>query len=213
MKIQISKLREAAQRVLTHALNILLVDPYDLPIFYYWDVVSRDDRYRSTNLPGSLRAQVDVDWNHVAKITFPDPGGKVDALIQLSNLLRAVGDHVPDFISKSNHVGDEKGATIDFLQELSKQANSSAACWQHQIKYFEGQIAELKGGHNSAQIADPQKVKISTLKSVAEIILKDVLQRWHVDSYDIPQDFYWDFVGSARVRSWRPSCGNFGKFE
>ena len=178
------------------------VDSYYLPIDFYWGWNPQDSaRYERGGPPEPSALVPDVDdWPQIVEVSSGDPGGTVPYLVYLSNLLRALGDHVPNLLSKSSSNQPEIDKTIKFLEELSVHPVSGGECWREQIKYYQDQIGELKAGLTSTEVKTSNEVKISTLKLVSNRILKDVLEHWHVDSYAIADDFCWDVVGSVRYK-------------
>ena len=187
--MDIMQLKDATNKILRHVSDDLHVYSYDLPTDYYWDVVGRSVRYNHGAPPATDLGMVSNDWPLVDAIVPGDSAGKVDALFQLSNLLRVVGDHVPDLLRRSRNLDSEVDKTDAFLQDLKGAHQTSGACGKNQIYY---QIQELDRERNKTPINIPK------LQAVADSILEDVMQHWHVNLYPAPDDFYWDVVGTDR---------------
>jgi hypothetical protein len=106
MEIEISKLLKVADRILKHILTDLEVDRIQIPVNDYWDVIG-DARYKNgeEDPPEAVLGSLQEDWRLVTSIVSAPPAGKLPALVQLSNLLRAIGDHPKWVTSAGINVG------------------------------------------------------------------------------------------------------------
>lgn len=106
MNVKISQLLKVADLILNHVVICLKIDSIQIPDDHvaYYDVKSPA---RYNYVPGAAKPSPDVsnlgaDWKVLQD--FPDdPEGRLIDLVQLSNLLRAIGDNPGWVIGQRGH--------------------------------------------------------------------------------------------------------------
>lgn len=97
MPLKISDVLKATRIMVEHILQNLDVNE-EIPIDDYWDV-RPPERYENSggDAPASVSGSLRKDSRVIKPIFDEGPAGKERALVQLSNLLRAIGDH-PEWV-------------------------------------------------------------------------------------------------------------------
>lgn len=93
MEIEISKLRDVTDRLLSH-VEQLGHQSVEIPYDYYWDIQA-PARYDFTKKPGEPTVgQLYDDWAELEKILRNDNEPIAYGLVWLSALLRVIGEEV-----------------------------------------------------------------------------------------------------------------------
>ncbi len=96
MEIKISVLKQAIDMILKHVSEKLEADATNIPAQEYWDVkgAARYGPIDNNHPPDQVAGDLIEDWKAVeAMVAGNDPKGQEPYLIEISNVLRALGDH------------------------------------------------------------------------------------------------------------------------